>query len=112
MNNVTTTLKGFRVEDVTFKNARRQCEIDNEIDDIEDEEGVVKAPISLTPEQVKDFYKSKIALAKDSNEKRLYSQTINWIDELSEVKKKLFLLESKEVVVNEGTDDEDIVKEQ
>lgn len=111
-NNMTTTLKGFRVEDITFHNARRQCEIDNEIDKTEDEESVVKAPISLTPEQVKDFYKSKIALAKDSNEKRVYSQTINWIDELSEVKKKLFLLEYKEVVANEGTDTDDLVEEQ
>lgn len=104
---VTTTQKGFRVEDITFKNARRQCEIDNEIDNTEDEEGVVKAPISLTPEQVKDFYRTKISLCKDSNEKRLYSQTISWIDELSEVKKKLFALESKEVVENDdGTADD------
>lgn len=106
-NNMTTTLKGFRVEDITFKNARRQCEIDKEIDNPEDEEGVVKAPISLTPEQIKDFYRMKISLSKDSNEKRVYSQTIDWIDELSEVKKKLFLLESKEVVENnDGTGDD------
>ena len=37
-NNMTTTLKGFRVEDITFKNARRQCEIENEIDKTEEEE--------------------------------------------------------------------------
>ena len=107
MNNTTTTRSGFRIEDITFRNARRQCEIENEIEKTEEEVSDVKAPISLTPEQVKDFLKSKIALAKDSNEKRLYSQTINWIDELSEVKKKLFLLESKEVVVNDdGTADD------
>lgn len=107
MNDVTTTRNGFRVEDITFKNARRQCEIENEIDRPESEEGSVKAPISLTPEQVKEFYKMKISLSSDSNEKRVYSQTINWIDELSEVKKKLFLLESKEVVENDdGTADD------
>lgn len=107
MNNTTTTHSGFRVEDITFRNARRQCEIENEIEKTEEEVSVVKAPISLTPEQVKDFLKSKIALSSDSNEKRLYSQTISWIDELSEVKKKLFLLESKEVVVNDdGTADD------
>lgn len=107
MSNMTTTRNGFRVEDITFKNARRQCEIDNEVEKTEEEEGVVKAPISLTPEQVKEFYLMKIAVSKDSNEKRVYSQTIKWIDELSEVKKKLFALESKEVVVNDdGTADD------
>lgn len=106
-NNMTTTRNGFRVEDITFKNARQQSQILNEMDCIEESEESVRVPISLTPEQVKDFYKSKIELAKDSNEKRLYSQTINWIDELSEVKKKLFLLESKEVVENDdGTGDD------
>ena len=95
-NNVTTTQNGFRVEDITFKGARRQCEIDKEIDTIEESEVEVKAPISLTPEQVKEFYVSKINVARDSNEKRLYSQTIKWIDELLETKKKLFALEAKE----------------
>lgn len=106
-NNMTTTRNGFRVEDITFKNARRQCEIENEIEKTEEEEGVVKAPISLTPEQVKDFLMMKISLSKDSNEKRVYSQMIKWIDELSEVKKKLFALEAKEVVENDdGTADD------
>ena len=106
MNDVTTTRNGFRVEDITFKNARRQCEIDNEIEreDIEQEE--VKAPVSLTPEQVKEFYMLKIASSKDSNEKRVYAQTIRWIDELLDTKKKLFALEAKEVKENDdGTAD-------
>lgn len=107
MSQVTTTRNGFRVEDITFKGARRQCEIENEI---EREEGVdssdVQAPISLTPEQVKSFYMLKIANAKDSNEKRVYAQTIRWIDELLDTKKKLFALEAKEVVENDdGTAD-------
>lgn len=106
MNNVTTTQKGFRVEDITFKNARRQCEIENEIDHDEEPTQDVKAPVSLTPEQVKEFYKHKIDSAKDSNEKRVYSQTIRWIDELLDTKKKLFALEAKEVVDNDdGTAD-------
>ena len=108
MNNVTTTRNGFRVEDITFKNARRQCEIDNEIEHTEESTEEVKAPVSLTPEQVKTFYVSKIALAKDSNEKRVYSQTIKWIDELLETKKKLFALEAKEVVDNDDGTPEDI----
>ena len=103
---VTTTTKGFRVEDITFRGARRQCEIDNEIEHEEVVEDNVKAPISLTPEQVKAFYMLKITNARDSNEKRVYAQTIRWIDELLETKKKLFALEAKEVVDNDdGTAD-------
>lgn len=102
-----TTAKNFRVEDITFKHARKQCEIDNEIEHEEVEQEEVKAPVSLTPEQVKSFYILKIATAKDSNEKRLYAQTIKWIDELLETKKKLFALESREVVENDdGTADD------
>ena len=107
MSSVTTTRSGFVTEDITFRNARRQCEIENEIEHEEVEETVVKAPVSLTPEQVKDFYMKKIATAKDSNEKRVYSQTIKWIDEMLETKKKLLVLESKEVVNNDdGTADD------
>lgn len=106
MNDVTTTRNGFRVEDITFKNARRQCEIDNEVDKSEETEDSIQAPVSLTPEQVKSFYMLKIASAKDSNEKRVYAQTIRWIDELLDTKKKLFALEAKEVKENDdGTAD-------
>ena len=106
-NNVTTTMNGFRVEDITFKGARRQCEIDNEIEH-EDGENIndVQAPVSLTPEQVKSFYMLKITNSKDSNEKRVYAQTIRWIDELLDTKKKLFALEAKEVVDNDGTSED------
>lgn len=106
MNDVTTTRNGFRVEDITFKNARRQCEIDSEVEKSEETEDSIQAPVSLTPEQVKSFYMLKIASAKDSNEKRVYAQTIRWIDELLDTKKKLFALEAKEVKENDdGTAD-------
>ena len=109
MPTVTTTKNGFRVEDVTFKNARRQSAILDEIEQEDYQEDYIQAPVSLTPEQVKDFYKKKIEVAKDSNEKRLYSQTISWIDELAETKKKLFNLEQKiasEVKDETGIDEE------
>lgn len=113
MSNTTTTKNGFKVEDVTFRNARRQCEIENEIEHTEFEEEEVKAPVSLTPEQVKQFYLDKIQVAKDSNEKRVYAQTIKWIDELLETKKKLFALEAKEVseVKDETGIDEEGIEE-
>ena len=108
MSNVTTTQNGFRVEDITFRGARQQSEILNEIEQNEDNNASdIQAPVSMTPEQVKAFYMLKIANAKDSNEKRVYAQTIRWIDELLETKKKLFTLESKEVVENDdGTADD------
>ena len=105
---MTTTRNGFKVEDITFKHARKQSEILKEIEQEEPEEVEVKAPVSLTPEQVKDFYKQKIAVAKDSNEKRVYSQTIKWIDNLADTKKKLFALESKEVKENADRTAKDI----
>lgn len=109
MNNVTTTKNGFKVEDITFRGARKQSEIEKELDQNTDsQEEEVKAPVSLTPEQVKSFYTQKISVAKDSNEKRVYSQTIKWIDELAETKKKLFALESKEVVNNDDGTASDI----
>lgn len=98
MSQMTTTRNGFKVEDVTFRNARRQSEIENEIERNEDEDNSsVQPPVSLTPEQVKSFYLAKIATAKDSNEKRVYAQTIKWIDEMLAVKKKLLSIEAKEV---------------
>lgn len=103
---MTTTRNGFKVEDITFRGARKQSEILNEIEQEEVPEEEVQAPVSLTPEQVKDYYKAKIIVAKDSNEKRVYSQTIKWIDELTETKKKLFALEAKQVIENDdGTGD-------
>lgn len=102
MSTVTTTKNGFRTEDITFKHARLQSEILKEMgEEVVENTDDVKAPVSLTPEQVKGFYQSKIAVSRDSNEKRLYSQTIKWIDELAETKKKLFALEAKESVNND-----------
>lgn len=110
MSNVTTTKNGFRTEDITFRNARLQSAILDEMEHEEVPESEVKAPVSLTPEQVKIFYLAKIASAKDSNEKRVYAQTIRWIDELLETKKKLFALEAKEV--SEVKDDTGIDSEE
>lgn len=104
------TRSGFRVEDVTFHGARRQCEIENEIEQPEEISKTVKAPVSLTPEQVKSFYKEKIAAARDSNEKRVYSQTIVWVDELFKLRKRVVDLEEKLALKKEvESDSEDIV---
>lgn len=94
---MTTTKKGFRTEDITFHGARMQSEVAKEIEQEEEVEVEVKAPVSLTPEQVIEFYKAKIAHTKDSNEKRVYSTTIKWIAELQTTKKDLLALREKEI---------------
>ena len=107
MNNVTYT-NGFRSEDITFKNARRQSEIIKELgmteDDNTDAEDVT-VPVSLTPEQVEQFYTSKIKTSKDSNEKRLYSQTLVWLKELVELRKEVIALKLKEKAKEESEED-------
>lgn len=111
MGRVTTTTNGFRTEDITFKGARKQSEIENEIEKPEDEDVEVKAPVSMTPEQVKDFFKIKIATAKDSNEKRVYSQAIRWIDDLQNTRKKLIVAEEKlsQYVADRAEQEDDIL---
>lgn len=98
MSNVTTSKNGIRVEDITFKGARRQSEIEKEIgaDDSVSENVVV--PVSLTPEQVKTFFDTKSQNTLNMQEKKVYQQTIRWIDELFETKKKLVALQMKEEV--------------
>ena len=101
----------FRVENITFTGARKQSEIENEIEHEEEPEQDIKAPVSLTPEQVIDFYKAKIAKASDSNEKRVYSQTIRWIKDLQSTKKELIAIREKEIARGEEDKEvEDIVE--
>lgn len=111
MNRATTTKNGFTVEDITFKHARRQSEVENEIEHEEEPEMDVKAPVSLTPEQVIDYYKTKIMRSHDSNEKRVYSQTIKWIKEMQTFKKEVLVLREK-LIIREQEDAEmdDIVE--
>ena len=113
---ITTTKSGFRVEDVTFHNARKQSAILDELEyeDVQDTE--VVAPKSLTPEQVTKYYEDLLSVTSDLDSKRVYSQTIKWIKELQEVKAELSKLRQKELKVmrNEETpddieeDDEDV----
>lgn len=101
MPHMTTAKNRFRVEDITYHGARKQSEIENEIEREEEPEQEIKAPVSMTPEQVIEFYKAKIANTSDSNEKRVYSQTIVWIKELQSTKKELVSLREKEIIRSE-----------
>lgn len=101
MSMTTAMGKNFRVENVTYQHARKQSEIENEIEREEEPVQDVKPPVSLTPEQVIEFYKAKIATTSDSNEKRLYSQTITWIKEFQSTKRELLAIREKEIARGE-----------
>ena len=105
MSMTTAMGKNFRVENITYQHARKQSEIENEIEREEEPVQDVKPPVSLTPEQVIEFYKAKIADTSDSNEKRVYSQTITWIKDLLTTKKELLAIREKEIA--RGEEDKD-----
>ena len=92
-NNMTTTRNGIRVEDITFRGARKQSEIEKEIEQENAERGVEsnvfsKVPNSLTPEQVISFFQSKIEATNNVQEKRVYAQAISWIEMYFDYRKK------------------------
>ena len=93
-----TTMGSFKVQDVTFRGARQQSEIEKEI--MEEQGGVLeteelKPPVSMTPEQIKDYLHLIIARCADTNEKRVYGCCIQYIDRALEAEKKLVDLELK-----------------
>ena len=112
MSNTTTTVRGgFRVEDVTFHNARQQSEILKEgVIDEEVEQSKVEAPKSLTPEQIKNFFLKKIQNTTDEGEKRVYAKTIHLVDELAEIKNKLVKYELDEMKRQDSADTPDDIE--
>ena len=70
---MTTALgKNFRVENITYQHARKQSEIENEIEREEEPVQDVKPPVSLTHKQVIELHQAKIEDTTESNEKREY----------------------------------------
>lgn len=113
MSQQTTTTHSFmRVEDITFRGARKQSEIDKELG-LEPEESTkaITTPVSLTPEQVKSFYFNLIKNTQDNNEKKVYAQTIKWIDELQTAKSELIKYQMKELREKESADTPDDIQE-
>lgn len=92
----TTTRGGFTVEDITFKHARRQNEIDKELGVEEETLQEIEVPISLTPEQVIDYYEQLISTTEETSKKVVFARTIRWIKELQRVKAELTLYKLKE----------------
>ena len=95
---------GFVTEDVTFKNARRQSDILKEVESEQIIDNEVEAPISLTPEQLIDYYLKCIQSTGDQSKRRIFAQTIKWIVELQETKKKLKQYKLKEMRESAGTE--------
>lgn len=86
---VTTTRGGFRVEDITFHGARKQSVSSVPV---ETSEQGVAVPISLTPESVKNYLRNKPC---SDEEKRVYTQVCEWIDELMSIRKDNLRLAEK-----------------
>lgn len=103
MCNMTTT-GSIRVEDITFKGARKQSEIDKEIVKGDSADIEVKVPVSLTPEQVVVFYKSLIVSTRGTPEKLVYAQTIKWIEELQKLKAEVRQMKLREERDNVNSD--------
>lgn len=99
---------GFKVIDITFRNARSQSEIFKEMGEEEIEEGGVTIPVSKTPEQVINFYKNKIESTNNEKEKGIYETTIFFIEEYQRLNRLLTVMESNETKKdNEETDSTD-----
>lgn len=94
---ITTVSRRFEVEDITYKNARKQSEIDKELGVKIEEQPKIVAPVSLTPEQVKLFCTDNILATQDLPTKRVYTQIIKWIDELQKAKAELNKYKQKEL---------------
>ena len=93
---ITTTKNGFRVEDITFRHARKQSQILDELPQEQIESGnTAQVPVSMTPEQVISYFESIVDTTRDAHEKKLYTTVIKWIEELFELRKKLLSVEQK-----------------
>ena len=85
----------FRVQDITFKGARKQSEILNEIEVEEKEKQVVQAPTSCTPEQVKTYLSDLAKVSEDNAQKRVLLSACKMIEELMRSKDELRYLRNK-----------------
>ncbi len=94
----------FRVEDITFKGARRQSEILKEMGETPKETAVSGVPVSMTPEQVKQFYLSRAEETDNMRERALYHLTVKWIDDMLFYKKRVTEYELREEKIAETKD--------
>lgn len=86
MGNITTT-GNIRVQDITFKKARRQSEIEKELGIEVEKEESVEIPNSFTVEQMITYCQSVIEATKETRTKVYYGQMIRYLRELEELRK-------------------------
>ncbi len=112
MSNMTTVFEGrFKAQDITFKNPRMQSEVARELAEESGQtitQSGIQVPVSLTPEQVINFYQQKISETRGTNECRVYEHTVHLIKDLLETRKKLITLEMKQPNDNEDTSNDTI----
>lgn len=90
---------GFRTEDITFKGVRKQHEILKEspeakVVDTSD----VEVPVSLTPEQLIQYYLECIAGTPEQEKRRVFAKTIHLIEENKALKEELHRKIAKEMM--------------
>lgn len=97
MYNTTTTRNGIRVEDISFKDARKQSEILKEMDTpVQVDSDDTPIPVSMTPEQVNKYLTSKQESTNNQSEKKFLGDLISLLYSLFEDRKKLVALELQE----------------
>lgn len=82
-----TTTGNIRVQDVTFKKARRQCEIEKELGIEAEKKESVEIPNSFTVEQMITYCQNVINLTTETRTKVYYGQMIRYLRELEELRK-------------------------
>ena len=103
----TQTFDNFRKEDITYKKARRQSEIADELDKGEIVGEVnVEVPTSSTPEQLIAFYKDMSKSAKTKAEKNIYSQTAKMIQRMQTLEQELVQYKAKPVPEKKEANDD------
>ena len=80
----------FTPENISFQNARKQSKVAEEIAEergiTEEEIGV---PVSVTPESVIRYLEEKSVSSQSEQERRVFSQSAKWIEELFELKREV-----------------------
>lgn len=94
----TATLAGFRREDISFHNARRQSEIENEIGKEQLVKDEVEVPVSTTPEQLIAYFRDCVEQENDRDKRHLYSQAAKYIERMLVLEQKLIKYKIKEVI--------------
>ena len=84
---MTTSKRGFKVEDCTNRNVRQQSEILKEGAVLSDTHSDVEVPVSHTPEQLKNFLNELCVKSTSEKEKSAFNAIIRLIDERGALKK-------------------------